>query len=69
MNKSKISVPFLILDIIGFVLIGVGMFEKIAGPQWVPEAYRFANYEIYMIVIGFALTIPFAISTFLKNKK
>lgn len=62
------NIKLLLLDLVGCVLLGVGLFEKFSGPQLIPEANRFPHYEIYLIVFGFLLTIPFVVSV-IKNKK
>jgi len=51
-------IPILVLDVIGAVLAGLGLAELTADVGFVPEPLRFANFELVMIVVGFALMIP-----------
>lgn len=48
----------IVLDMIGAALIGVGLFEWHAGPEFMPLAWRFEHYPIVMIGLGFALMLP-----------
>lgn len=61
------NTKLLILDLVGALLIGLGLFELFTGSEFIPEAYRFANYEIALIILGVLLTIPYAISV-IKRK-
>jgi hypothetical protein len=59
-ETKSLSVPFavLLLDIIGAILAGLGLAELTAEVGFVSESLRFPNFEIFMIVVGFALMVP-----------
>ena len=57
-GKLKIPVQLLVLDALGALLLGLGLAEWFAGTGLVPEALRFENYDIAMVVCGALLMLP-----------
>ena len=59
-KRSGLPYPMslMLLDIIGAGLIGVGLYEWHAGPEFMPMAWRFEHYHFAMIVAGFLLMLP-----------
>ena len=59
-EKNPLFFPpiVLILDIIGTVLLGLGLAKYFANVDVIPLSLRFENYGPVMIVIGAALMLP-----------
>ena len=57
-GKLKIPVQLLVLDALGALLLGLGLAEWFAGTELVPQALRFDNYYIAMVVCGALLMLP-----------
>lgn len=57
-GSVQYPLSLIVLDMIGAALIGVGLFEWNAGPEFMPLAWRFEHYPIVMIGLGFALMLP-----------
>jgi len=58
MNKIKLPIHILVLDTIGVILAGVGLYEWFSGSSLIPEQYHFENYYLVMVVIGLLLMAP-----------
>ncbi|MBX2869917.1 MAG: DUF1418 family protein [Acidiferrobacterales bacterium] len=58
MDKIKLPVHILVLDTVGAILAGVGLYEWFSGSSLVPERYHFANYYVIMVVVGLLLMGP-----------
>ena len=58
-KKFKPSLPALILDFIGAVLVGVGLYEWFSGSSFVPDQYKFENYFVVIIIVGVVLMTPY----------
>ncbi len=57
-KKIKIPINLLVLDFIGAILLGLGLAEWLAETNLVPEALRFDNYYIAMVICGGILMFP-----------
>ncbi|MEN8131604.1 MAG: chemotaxis protein [Pseudomonadota bacterium] len=57
-RKIDIPIPLLVLDIIGAILVGLGLAEWFAATNLVPEPLRFDGYYIAMVVVGGLLMFP-----------
>lgn len=57
-GKLRIPPQLLVLDVLGALLLGLGLAEWFAGTRLVPEALRFENYYIAMVVCGALLMLP-----------
>lgn len=59
-ERKKISIPMklLVLDIIGAILVGLGLAEWFAATNLVPEVLRFERYYIAMVAGGGLLMLP-----------
>jgi len=57
-QRIRLPISLLILDVIGPILIAIGLGEKFGAFMLVPDILKFNNYQIIMIIIGVALTIP-----------
>ena len=57
-GKLKIPVQLLVLDALGALLLGLGLAEWFAATEVVPQAQRFENYYIAMVVCGALLMRP-----------
>ena len=56
----KLSVPLLLLDLAGSLLLALGLVELFSPVgELVPAAFRFPYYAPVMIVLGGLLTLPF----------
>lgn len=64
-KQQKLPVRLAILDAIGAALLGIGLAERFAGTNLVPESFRFENYDIVMIAAGIVLMVPMVLH-FLK---
>ncbi|MDO3383295.1 DUF1418 family protein [Gilvimarinus algae] len=54
----KLPIHLLVLDMLGCVLIGLGMAMQFAGLSILPEHLRFENDALVYIVVGVALMLP-----------
>lgn len=54
----KIPPQLILLDVIGAFLAAVGLAKYFAGVDLLPQAFRFANYDAILILVGFALMMP-----------
>ncbi|MFO1435698.1 MAG: DUF1418 family protein [Gammaproteobacteria bacterium] len=61
MNNDRISIPvwMLILDIIGTVLVALGLYKSFTNNDLLPEYLRFGNDHLIFLLIGVALMVPF----------
>ncbi|MDH3515096.1 MAG: DUF1418 family protein [Gammaproteobacteria bacterium] len=59
-KKHSMTLPpmLLILDVIGGVLLGLGLAKLFADVDILPASWRFENYEYVMIGVGAALILP-----------
>ena len=58
MDKIRLPFHILVLDAVGAILAGVGLFEWFSDSSLVPERYHFESYEIGMVVAGLLLMVP-----------
>jgi len=56
----RLDIPweFLLGDVIGSLLVGVGLMEELAQANLVPMSWRFPNYGWAMFALGVAMMIP-----------
>ncbi|MBS1197673.1 MAG: hypothetical protein H6R18_1458 [Proteobacteria bacterium] len=56
----RLDIPweFLLGDVIGSLLVGVGLAEELAHANLVPLSWRFPNYGWAMFALGVAMMIP-----------
>ncbi len=59
MTSGTAPLVLLILDTVGVILAGIGLAEKFANTNLVPESWQFHNYELAMILVGVVLMLPF----------
>lgn len=59
-ESKKLSIPIklIVLDAVGAVLLGLGVAELFADTNLVPQAWRFENYAMVMVIFGIALMLP-----------
>ena len=57
-KKYKPSLELMILDSLGAILVGLGLFEWFSGSSMVPDQYKFENYHVTMVVAGVILMLP-----------
>lgn len=59
-KKTAFPIPpyYLFLDVIGAILIGVGLARYFGQVDIIPAAMRFENYDVYFLVSGFLLMLP-----------
>ena len=57
-KKLPLPLSLVLLDAVGTVLLGLGLAEWLAGTGLMPEALRFDNYAIVMVVTGLLLILP-----------
>ena len=57
-KKWKPPVGLVLLDAVGAVLLGLGLAERIAGTNLIPESFQFENYDLVMIVVSGFLMVP-----------
>lgn len=68
-KNSKFFPPvLLILDVIGAVLLGLGLAKYFANVDVIPVSWRFENYGPVLIGIGAALMLPFMVHVIKKAK-
>lgn len=69
-EKNPLFFPpaLLILDIIGTVLLGLGLAKYFANVDVIPASLRFEGYGPVMIGIGAALMLPFMVHVIKKAK-
>lgn len=58
-TKMKMPAHLLVLDSIGTLFIGLGLFEMFASKGFVPRTMQFPNYEWILIIVGVMFTVPF----------
>lgn len=51
-GKMPIPIPLMIIDMVGTVLLGIGLIEWLDIYSIVPESMRFENYEVLLMVVG-----------------
>ena len=52
---------YIILDIIGSVLVGIGLTAFFGDVHLIPVSWRFENYPIFLIIVGIFLIVPFIV--------
>jgi len=57
-KKFPIPLKLLLLDFIGVLLAGLGLAKQFAELDVIPEQFRFDNYGLVFLVVGFALMLP-----------
>ncbi len=58
-NKNiEIPIKFIVLDIIGTLLLAVGIIELVSNLNLIPASFQFNNYAIALIVVGVLLMLP-----------
>lgn len=68
MSKSLKLPPYLLLlDLIGILLIGLGLYELVSESSLIPEQYQFEQYPLMMIVVGVLLTLPMVVFVIRKT--
>ena len=72
-SAIKIPVPLLVLDIIGAILLGLGLAEWFADTGLVPERLQFESCYIAMVICGVLFMLPLIIhivrTTVLRRKE
>ncbi len=58
-RKYKPSILTIVIDYVGMVLVGFGLFEWLSGSSLMPEQYKFAYYYVAMIGLGVLFIIPY----------
>ena len=65
MKKNPFDVtkllPLLFFDVVGMLLLGLGVHDKFGASPLLPDAYRFNQYELIFIAIGIAFMAPIAV--------
>jgi hypothetical protein len=58
--KNHLLIPkkLIVLNMLGAILVGLGLMRHIAGIDVLPAALRFENYGLTLFVVGQTLTIP-----------
>jgi hypothetical protein len=56
-----LPVHLLLLDMIGVVLVGIGLFEQFSGTSMLPEALRDPGLPWVMIACGVLLMLPLVV--------
>lgn len=64
--NTRLPLPFILLDFLGVLLVGLGMAMHFAEVDILPARWRFAQDGLVLIVVGFALMLP-AIVHLLKH--
>jgi len=64
----KPSLPFLVLEIVGTIVLGLGVAETFAKTNLVPPQWRFEHYGAYIIAVGCLLNLPHLIMV-IKNSR
>ena len=69
-NEQKPSIPsnLLVLDILGVILLGVGIAKVFAGIDINPVSFRFDDYGLAFIVAGVALMLRYAVHVIRKSR-
>ncbi|KRT54170.1 DUF1418 family protein [endosymbiont of Ridgeia piscesae] len=57
-RQIKLPPQLLLLDMLGAILMGVGLADWLANTSLVPESMRFENYDIVMVVVGGLMMLP-----------
>lgn len=57
-TEFPLPLHLLFLDVIGTVLVGIGLFERFSGSSFLPEAIKFNGYTTVFIGIGLLLMAP-----------
>ena len=57
-NEFPLPLHLIALDVIGTILVGVGLYELFYGSSFLPEALKFNGYETAFIGIGLFLMAP-----------
>ena len=57
-KKLPFPIKLLVLDMLGLVLVGLGLAHHFAGLDFLPDGLRFENSGLFMAVAGFALMLP-----------
>lgn len=65
-KEFPLPLHLLMLDVIGTILVGVGLFELFSGSSFLPEAAKFDGYETAFIGIGLFLMAPLVVHLFRK---
>jgi uncharacterized membrane protein YidH (DUF202 family) len=54
----KIPLPLLVLDLLGAIVLGLGLAEWFANTNIMPVQFQFENYYIVMVICGGLLMFP-----------
>jgi len=57
-STFRIPVSLLVLDIVGALLLGLGLAEWFADTGLVPERFQFESYYIAMVICGGLFMLP-----------
>lgn len=60
-QKIQLPISLIILDGIGAILVAIALAEMFGEFDIIPDALKFNNYQIIMIITGVLLMIPFII--------
>ncbi|MBI5331213.1 MAG: chemotaxis protein [Betaproteobacteria bacterium] len=56
--RYKPNPIYVVLEIIGSIIMGIGLADALANTSITPQILRFENYAWYMVGIGFLLGVP-----------
>ena len=57
-SALKIPLPLLVLDLLGAIVLGLGLAEWFADTNIVPVQLQFENYYIFMVICGVLFMFP-----------
>ena len=57
-NIQTLPINLLVLDIIGSILIGLGVAKYFGNVDVLPEKFQFENYWVVLILVGALLMFP-----------
>lgn len=58
-DRLRISLPLLLLDMIGALSVAIGLAKTVAGIDLLPADWRFGNDGIILLLVGAMLMVPF----------
>ena len=61
-EKWKPPISLVALDTVGAILLGLGLAERFAGTDLVPQAFQFENYDLLMMILGGFMMVPMLLS-------
>ncbi|WP_341503702.1 hypothetical protein [Gallaecimonas sp. GXIMD4217] len=63
MANPKLPLPIIIIDMVGVLLLGLGLAERFGQLELVPPSLRFAQYDLVLMVLGGLMMLPVLIWT------